>query len=150
MREFSGRVKEPLAYWRRVISNNAAVISLVKYAPILFTSGTYAEQIFEYIRELQGGSFDNVKGIHEGLCTVVFDTVSAYSAWFVLHWFTYGAGMALSIILISKELMAGSNAIPTLKTSLCLILVGVLYLFTLPCYYAARITSKCKGKRTRK
>ena len=55
--------------------------------------------------------------------------------------------MVLNIILISKE-MTGSNATPaTFKISLCLILVGVLYLFTLPCFYAARITSKCKGKR---
>ena len=58
--------------------------------------------------------------------------------------------MVLNIILISKEIMAKSNpSLTTLKISLCLILVGVLYLFAFPCFCAARITSKCNGKRTR-
>ena len=77
--------------------------------------------------------------------------MSAYSVWFVLHWFAYGAGMVIDIILISKEIMADSNqSAPRMsEVSLCLTLVAVLYVFTLPCFYAARITSKCNGKRRR-
>jgi len=70
----------------------------------------------------------------------------------VLHWFTFGAGMVVDVILISKEIMTDRDSNPTpadtpatFKISLYLILVGVLYLFTLPCFYAARITSKCNG-----
>ena len=76
--------------------------------------------------------------------------MSAYSVWFVVHWFTYGAGMLIDIILISKEIMADQSTPRLTKISLCLILVAVLYLFILPCYYAARITSKCNGKRRRR
>ena len=78
--------------------------------------------------------------------------MSAYSVWFVVQWFAYGAGMLIDIILISEEIMADRNqSTPRLtEISLCLILVAVLYLFILPCYYAARITSKCKGKRRRR
>lgn len=105
-----------------------------------------AEDAFRLIRDVQ--TLDEVIRIHEDLCTVVFNTVSAYSVWFVLHWFTYGAGIVVDIILISKEIIADSDPTATMfKISLCLILVGVLYLFILPCFYAARITSKCNGKR---
>ena len=60
--------------------------------------------------------------------------------------------MVIDIILISKEIMADSKqSTPTLREiiALSLILVAVLYVFTLPCFYAARITSKCNGKRRR-
>ena len=59
--------------------------------------------------------------------------------------------MVIDIILISKEIMADSNqsAPRMIEVSLCLTLVAVLYVFTLPCFYAARITSKCNGKRRR-
>ena len=60
--------------------------------------------------------------------------------------------MIIDIILISKEIMADSKqSTPTLREiiALSLILVAVLYVFTLPCFYAARITSKCNGKRRR-
>ena len=60
--------------------------------------------------------------------------------------------MIIDIILISKEIMADSKqSTPTLREiiALSLILVAVLYVFTLPCFYAARITSKCTGKRRR-
>ena len=87
-------------------------------------------------------------GIHEELCTVVFSTVSAYSVWFVLHWFTYGAGVIATIIYISEE------SVTTTKyhtgviefVFLGLILVFTLYLFIFPCVCAARITSNCAGK----
>ena len=59
------------------------------------TSGTFAQDAFRRIRDLQNGSLDDVIRIHEELCTVVFSTVSAYSVWFVLHWFTYGAAVLL-------------------------------------------------------
>ena len=60
--------------------------------------------------------------------------------------------MVIDIILISKEIMADSNqSTPALREiiALWLILVADLYVFTLPCFYAARITSKCNGKRRR-
>ena len=115
----------------------------------IFIPGTFAQDAFRLIRDVQTENLDDVIKIHEDLCTVVFNTVSAYSVWFVVHWFAYGAGMLIDIILISKEIMADSNkSTPKLiEISLCLILVAVLYLFILPCYYAARITSKCNGKR---
>lgn len=116
-----------------------------------FTSGTFAKDSVRLIRDLDGGNLDDVIRIHEDLCTVVSDTVSAYSVWFVLHWFSFGAGMVVDIILISKEIMTDRDSNPTpatFKISLYLIFVGVLYLFILPCFYAARITSKCNGKRS--
>ena len=59
--------------------------------------------------------------------------------------------MVVDIILISKEIMADSNQSTrgVIENFLCLTLVAVLYVFTLPCFYAARITSKCNGKRRR-
>ena len=60
--------------------------------------------------------------------------------------------MLIDIILISKEIMADSNRSTRRmgEIILWLILVAALYLFILPCYYAARITSKCNGKRRRR
>ena len=87
--------------------------------------------------------------IHEELCTVVFSTVSAYSVWFVLHWFTYGAGVLVYIILLSEELEVseGKNQTPALFLFYSgFLLVFLLYLFLLPCVCAARITSHCAGK----
>jgi len=138
-----------------------------EHSSFFFTSGTFAGDSFRLIWEVRNGTLEDVIAIHEDLCRVVSDTVSVYSAWFMLHWFSFGAGMTVNIILISKEIMTpdGNNNHTqatfkvmttmtnqdgndtTLKISLCLILVGVLYLFTLPCFYAARITSKCNGKR---
>ena len=60
--------------------------------------------------------------------------------------------MVVDIILISKEITADSNQSThagVIENFLCLTSVAVLYLFALPCFYAARITSKCTGKRRR-
>ena len=116
-----------------------------------FTSGTFVEDSLRLIWEVRNGTLEDVIAIHEDLCKVVCDTVSAYGVWFVLHWFSFGAGMTVNIILISKEMMTDGDSNhtqgTTFKISLCLILVGVLYLFALPCFYAARITSKCNGEK---
>ena len=111
--------------------------------------GTFAQDAFRLIRAVQNGTLDDVIGIHEDLCTVVFNTVSAYSVWFVVHWFTYGVGVVLSVIYISKELLSrdkyGTATINLVY--LGLFFLCHLYLFLLPCLFAARITSSCTGKK---
>ena len=102
------------------------------------------------MQDLQNGTLDDIIEIHEDLCTVVFNTVSAYSVWFVVHWFSYGAGIVVEIILISKEMMTDKNPTPVVyKVYICHLLVCFLYVFILPCFCAARITSKCAGKRNK-
>ena len=108
------------------------------------------EDALRIIRELQDGTLDDVIRIHEDLCTVVFSTVSAYSVWFVIHWFTYAAGVLLFIIWVSTEveqLLRNGIGIPTVVLVYDgVILVCLVYLFLLPCVCAARITSGCAGK----
>ena len=56
----------------------------------------------------------------------------------------------MEIILISKEMMTDKNPTPVVyKVYMCLLLVWFLYVFILPCFYAARITSECAGKRNK-
>ena len=109
------------------------------------------EDALRIIHELQDGTLDDVIRIHEDLCTVVFSTVSAYSVWFVIHWFTYATGVLLFIVWIStdvKQLLRKEIGIPTVVLAYDgFILVCLLYLFLLPCVCAARITSCCVGKR---
>ena len=114
----------------------------------MLTSGTFAKDAFRLIQNIQDGSLDGIIRIHEHLCTIVFSTVSAYSVWFVLHWFSYGAGVVLSVIYISKEFLSRTKyGTPTLNlVYLCLFFVCYVYLFLLPCIFAARITSCCVGK----
>ena len=89
-------------------------------------------------------------GIHEELCTVVFSTVSVYSLWFVLHWFTYGAAFLVAVIYISQEIHSKNEyQTPTAnRVYFGLFFVYHLYLFILPCSLAAKITSSCAGKKT--
>lgn len=108
------------------------------------------EDALRIIRGLQDGTLDDVIRIHEDLCTVVFSTVSAYSVWFVIHWFTYAAGVLLFIVWVSTEveqLLRNGIGIPTVVLVYDgFILFCLVYLFLLPCVCAARITSGCAGK----
>ena len=82
--------------------------------------------------------------IHEDLCTVVFNTVSANSVWFVLHWFTYGASVLVGAIYIAEEI--NLKAPTTDLVYFGFLFVCLLYHFLLPCICAAQITSYCAGK----
>ena len=85
------------------------------------------------------------------MCTVVLNTVSAFKVWFVLHWFTYGAGIVVYFILISEEFSGDKNSVSTaFKVYTCQLFVDFFYVFILPCIYAARITSACTGGNWRK
>ena len=111
---------------------------------LLLLSGTFVKHNLRCIRDLLLGSLDDVIRIHEELCTVVFSTVSAYSVWFVLHWFTYGAGFLVAALYISEEILLKT---PTVNlVYLGFLFVCLLYLFLLPCVCAARITNCCAGK----
>ncbi|KAJ7336691.1 hypothetical protein OS493_011913 [Desmophyllum pertusum] len=114
------------------------------FAISFFTLGTFAQDAFRLIRDVQNGTLDDLIIIHEDLCTVVFNTVSAYSLWFVLHWFTYGAGVVVHIILTSEELLDNNQTL-SVKVYISCLLVCYLYVFALPCFCAARITSSCAG-----
>lgn len=104
--------------------------------------GTFAKDALRLIQNLQNGTLDDVIRIHEDLCSVVFSTASAYSVWFVLHWFTYGAGIPVAIIFVSR----GLELIPVLdRLHVSLYLVCLFYLFLLPSVCAARITNHCLG-----
>lgn len=104
--------------------------------------GSFVQDVLRLIRNLQGGTLDNIIRIHEDLCTVVSNTVSSYSVWFVLHWFTYAAGIPVAIIFLSK----GIELIPVLdRVYVSIFIICLLYLFLLPSVCAARITSHCAG-----
>ena len=61
----------------------------------------------------------------------------------MLHWFTYGAGIPVAIIFVSR----GLELIPVLdRLHVSLYLVCLFYLFLLPSVCAARITNHCLGK----
>ena len=115
---------------------------------IKFPTGTFAQDAFRLIQN-ENGTLDDIIRIHKDLCRVVFNTVSAYSVWFVVHWFTYGVGVVLSVIYISRELISrskyGTHTINLVY--LGLFFLCHLYLFLLPCMFAANITSNCTGKR---
>ena len=100
------------------------------------------------MQAVQNGTLNEIIRIHEDLCSVVFSTVSAYSVWFVLHWFTYGASVVLTVIYISEEVHSRTKYhTHTIEfVFLGLILVCVLYQFLFPCFCAARMTSNCTGK----
>ena len=76
--------------------------------------------------------------------------MSAYSVWFVVHWFTYGAGVVVAVIYISEEssLRAKYHIHAIEFVFLGLLMVCVLYLFVFSCACAAMITSNCAGKTT--
>ena len=121
-----------------------------KYISVLLRSGsgTFSQDAFRLIQAVQNGTLNEIIRIHEDLCSVVFSTVSAYSVWFVLHWFTYGASVVLTVIYITEE-VHGRTKYHTHTIEfvfLGLILVCVLYQFLFPCFCAARMTSNCTGK----
>ena len=97
---------------------------------------------------MENGTLDNIIKIHEALCTVVFNTVSTYKLWFVSHWLSYGAVVIPSVIYLSIEFHSRTMyGTPTLNlVYLCLFFVCHVYLFLVPCYFAAKITSYCTGK----
>jgi len=111
-------------------------------------SGTFSQDAFRLIQAVQNGTLNEIIRIHEDLCSVVFSTVSAYSVWFVLHWFTYGASVVLTVIYISEEVHSRTKYhTHTIEfVFLGLILVCALYQFLFPCFCAARMTSNCTGK----
>ena len=114
----------------------------------LLGSGTFSQDAFRLIQAVQNGTLNEIIRIHEDLCSVVFSTVSAYSVWFVLHWFTYGASVVLTVIYISEEVHSRTKYhTPTIEFVLLgLILVCFLYQFLFPCFCVARMTTNCTGK----
>ena len=114
----------------------------------LLGSGTFSQDAFRLIQAVQNGTLNEIIRIHEDFCSVVFSTVSAYSVWFVLHWFTYGASVVLTVIYISEEVHSRTKYhTHTIEfVFLGLILVCALYQFLFPCFCAARMTSNCTGK----
>jgi len=123
-----------LAHWTSVNTCNVFAVSS-------FALGTSAQDALKLIRNIQNGTLDDVLRIHEDLCTVVFSTVSAYSVWFVLHWFTYGASVIAFVMYISEEIAMKAPLMELVY--LGCVLVCLLYLFLIPCMCAARITSHC-------
>lgn len=131
----------------QLLAQWTAITTCHVFAVSSFTLGTFAQDAYRLIQNDRNRTLDDVIRIHEDLCTVVFNTVSAYSMWFVVHWFTYGVGIVLSVIYISKELLSrnkyGTETINLVY--LGLFFVCHLYLFLLPCLFAARITNSCTG-----
>ena len=120
------------------------VAGLIASGSFLFLSpGAFAQDALRLIRDLQNGTLDDVIRIHEDLCTVVSSTVSAYSVWFVLHWFIYGAGVLLFIVLLFSEVEIFEEKLNLVYSGL--LLAYFLYLFLLPVLCAARITNHCSG-----
>ena len=115
---------------------------------LLYIPGTFSQDALRLIKDSQNRTLDDIIRIYEDLCTLVFNTVSAYSVWFVLHWFTYGAGVVTTVIYISKEsLLRNKYHTDAVEfVFLSLILVFTVYVFIFPCVCAARITSNCAGK----
>ena len=114
-----------------------------------FVSGTLADDTIRRIRNLQTGNLDDIIKIHEDLCTVVINTVWSHSFWFIIHWFTYGLGVVLTVIYVCDEfhLRNEYNTPVTNLAYIVLLLICHLYIFLFPCICAARITSACTGKR---
>ena len=114
----------------------------------LICIGTSANDALCCIRNRENETLDKIIQIHEKLCTVVSNTVSTYKWWFLLHWFSYGAVVILSLIYLSTENISGTlTTNDTLKlVHLCVIFICHVYLFLVPCIFAARITSCCTGK----
>jgi len=132
----TGVVATCLAHWASVNTCNV-------FAVCSFALGTFVQDTLRLIRDVQSGALDDVIRIHEDLCTVVFNTVSAYSVWFVLHWFTYGASLLVAAIYISEEILLKAPKVNLVY--LGFLFVCLLYLFLLPCVCAAKITSHCAG-----
>ncbi|XP_078358409.1 uncharacterized protein LOC144643123 isoform X4 [Oculina patagonica] len=129
-----------LSFWASINTCHVFAISS-------FACGSLAQNTIRRIQDVQNGTLDDIIKIHEDLCTVVFNTVSAYSVWFVVHWFTYGAGAVVAVIYISEESISRAKYHTHAMefVFLGLLLVCVLYLFVFPCACAARITSNCAG-----
>ena len=114
----------------------------------LLCTGTFASDAKRRIHNRNIGTLDDIIEIHEALCTLVFNTVSTYKLWFVFHWLSYGVVVILSVIYLSIEFHSRHKyGTPTLNlVYLCLFFVCHVYLFLVPCIFAARITSCCTGK----
>ncbi|KAL9983362.1 hypothetical protein ACROYT_G005521 [Oculina patagonica] len=121
----------------------ASVNTCHVFAVSSFTIGTFAQDAFRLIRDVQNGTLDDVIRIHEDLCTVVFNTVSAYSVWFVVHWFTYGVGVVAAVIFMSELVFFWDKYPVFFKVTISFFLLCFFYVFILPCVCAARITSSC-------
>ena len=114
---------------------------------LIYHPGTFAQDVTRLIRNVRGvedESIDDIIEIHEDLCKVVFNTVSAYSVWFVVHWLTYGAGVVVAVIYISEEIKYDTTASEYIFVGM--LLFCCFYLFVFPCYFAASITGSCAGE----
>ncbi|XP_068742946.1 uncharacterized protein [Montipora capricornis] len=120
-----------------ILAHLASVSTCLIFAINCLALGTFAQDTFRLIQNIQNGPLDDIIRIHEDLCKVVFNTVSAYSVWFVLHWFTYGASVLFGAICIYQQASAGC------LTYHATVNIFLIYLFLLPCIYAAKITSHC-------
>ena len=112
----------------------------------LICIGTSAKDALMRIQNRENGTLDDIIQIHEKLYTVVSNTVSTYKWWFLLHWFSYGAVVILSLIYLSTEIISENKRDTLKQVHLCLIFACHVYLFLIPCIFAARITSCCTGK----
>ncbi|XP_074613272.1 uncharacterized protein LOC141873245 [Acropora palmata] len=124
-----------------------AITTCHVFAVSSFALGTFARDAKRRIHDRNEGTLDDIIEIHEALCTLVFNTVSTYKLWFVFHWLSYGAAVILSVIYLSIEFHSRHKyGTPTLNlVYLCLFFICHVYLFIVPCIFAARITSCCTG-----
>lgn len=120
------------------------VTAVDNYTDSLHSENSPGDQVnFFRSREL-----DRLIQIHEDLCDIVHDTVSAYSVWFVLHWITYGLTGIVIVIFFSEEI---SNKSKYRVPAESFVFYGLqmatnIYLFVMPCCCAAFITNTCGGR----
>ncbi|XP_022793630.1 uncharacterized protein LOC111332540 isoform X2 [Stylophora pistillata] len=126
-----------------------AITTCHVFAVSSFSIGTFAEHTLSRIQEFEAEhtTLEEIIIIHEELRTIVLNTVSSCSVWFMVHWLSYGVGVVISLVYMSKELISkGQNDSPTMnKVYFVLFFVCQVYLFLLPCILAAGITSRCRG-----
>ncbi|XP_068741692.1 uncharacterized protein [Montipora capricornis] len=124
-----------------ILAHLASVNTCHIFAINSLALGTFTQDTFRLVQNIQNGHLDDIIRIHEDLCKVVFNTVSAYNVWFVLHWFTYGASVLFGAICISEQVTSKASA--GCITYHATVIICLIYLFLLPCIYAAKITSRC-------
>lgn len=126
------------------VSHAIALVGCLVFAICTLALGTLANDTIRHMRDTRGG-LDALIQVHEELCRIVFDTVSAFAPWFLVHWLIYATTIITSLVYVTVEYAQDHGWSKPFVWFFTLATVNYLFIFLLPCFNAAYVTSTCGG-----
>eukprot|EP00794_Sanderia_malayensis_P000321 gene321-951_t len=123
------------------ITQWTGIVSCFVFGTICFIIGTFSRDVERRIREMHTANINLPITVHKEFASIVRDTVSAFSLWFVLHWISYSITTILALVVLLKHF--GDENTILKKIYLVLFSAVHLLLFVVPCGFAAYMTSVC-------